>query len=821
MSRSSTDLPLSLTSFIGREREVEQVKRLLSTTRLLTLTGSGGAGKTRLAIKVAEDSQDAYNDGVGLVEFASLSEPSLIPQTVASAFQIQATENQDVAVVLQNYLASRNLLLVLDNCEHLIQAIAELSQSLLHGCRNIRILATSREALNISGETLFRVPSLAFPEPHYLPSLEIAAQYESIRLLVERAQAAKPQFQLTNANLQSVAQICARLDGMPLAIELAAARVKTLGVEQIAAQLVDAFRLLTGGSRTALPRQQTLRATIDWSNALLFEQERVLFRRLSVFAGGWTLDAAEYVCADKAGAIRELPLQRTEVLDTLSRLVDKSLVIVEEQENSVRYRFLETIRQYAREKLVEAGEAEEWQSRQLEFFGTLAQTADPHLRSAEQFTWLKRLASEKDNLRAALEWALQPDGQAGARHEMGLELAANLARFWTIQGDLREGRAWLEKMLEFGEDRVSASAVRARAMHGAGFIAWFQDDYDQAFNWLKKSETMWQALADPLGLAYTRIYLAHCLWASKDRAAARSMWEEGIVIFQSHDDRWGEAWSLAFLGRDARDSGNYEQARPLYLKSAELLREIGDQWAYAIIASHLGTIAFHLGDYASARKLIGERLALGRKMGSKLHIALSLSGLGGIASAEGDYPGATELFKEALVICHQIGNISEVVNNLTWLAWLMSKQGQFERAVRLDAAASKSRGTVNIGWWPLQSSTSDTLEIARAQLDQDAFDAAWEEGRAMTLEQAIAQVEQMTFAPKPLAPSPTEFPFGLTAREVEVLRLLARGLANQQIADQLVLSKRTVDAHLSSIYSKLDVTTRSAATRLAIDQKIV
>jgi len=383
------NLPRQLTSFIGREREMAEVKRLLTTTRLLTLTGSGGCGKTRLALQVAADLVEEFANGVWLVELAALTDPALVPQAVASALGVREEPGRPLLATLSDYLKAKRLLLLLDNCEHLVAACAYLAEALLRACPHLRILATSREALNIAGETVWRVPSLSLPDLLHLPSVEHLTQYEAVRLFIERALISRPDFVLTSQGAPSVAQVCHRLDGIPLAIELAAARVKVLSVEQIAARLDNRFRLLTSGSRTALPRQKTLRAAIDWSYDLLSETERMVLRRLSVFAGGWTLEAAEAICVGEG-------IEWHEVLDPLMQLVDKSLVMMEEQGGTVRYRLLETVRQYGRDKLPASGEADVVRGRHRDWYLALAERAEPELLGSNQAVWLERLETEHD-----------------------------------------------------------------------------------------------------------------------------------------------------------------------------------------------------------------------------------------------------------------------------------------------------------------------------------------------------------------------------------------------------------------------------------------
>src|ERR671917_1439263 len=425
-------LPSELSSFVGREEELAEVKRLLVNDRLLTLTGSGGCGKTRLALAVARELLEGFEDGVWLVELASLADPSLVPQVVASTLGVREQPGRSLTETLSDYLSSKKMLLVLDNCEHLIEGCAELAEALLRSCPELRVLATSREALGITGEVAWPVPSLSLPDVRRLPDIESLPSYESARLFVERAAAVKPTFALTEQNASSVAHICYRLDGIPLAIELAAARTKVLSVEEIAARLGDSFRLLAAGSRTAMPRQRTLHATMDWSHQLLSQKERVLFRRLSVFAGGFTLEAAESICAGEE-------LQRNEVLDLLSHLVDKSLVIMWEDRTGTRYRLLETIRQYGKERLEEVGEAAHVRERHAGCYLAVAEEAEPELKGERQVTWLEPLETEHENLRVTMAWLLgRGESEEAARLGWALWL------FWGIRTHLGEGRRAME-----------------------------------------------------------------------------------------------------------------------------------------------------------------------------------------------------------------------------------------------------------------------------------------------------------------------------------------------------------------------------------------
>ncbi len=483
-----------------------------------------GCGKTRLALQVAADLLDEFPDGVWLVELAALLDPVLIPQIVASTLgmreePVSPDEGSSVMSVgpsrdrallakLMDYLQPRHLLLILDNCEHLIAACAQLSETLLRACPNLRILATSREALGIAGETAWRVSSLSLPDLRKLPLAEGLREYEAIRLFIDRAKSTLPTFGVTNQNGPTVTQICQRLDGIPLAIELAAARVKVLSVEQLAVRLDDRFRLLTGGSRTALPRQQTLRAAIDWSYELLSKKERVLLRRVSVFVGGFSLEAVEAVCVGKG-------IEASEALDLLTHLVDKSLVVVEEQLGETRYRLLDTVRQYSREKLLESKEASAVRKRHRDWYVKLAERAEPEMHGPNQVIWLERLETEHDNLRAALEWSL-----GGGETEAGLRLAGAIWDFWRLHGYLSEGRRWLEGFLSRSSG-VSTPA-RVKALQAAATLGLFQCDFERATTLSEECLTLSRELGDKEGIAFSLINLGGLAgFSGRSRAGAR------------------------------------------------------------------------------------------------------------------------------------------------------------------------------------------------------------------------------------------------------------------------------------------------------------
>lgn len=507
------NLPVQLTSFIGREWELSQGKQWLAITHLLTLTGPGGTGKTRLALQLATEVSQEYLDGVWHVELAPLTDPALVPQTIAFALGVREQPGRTIFDSLGDYLRAKRLLLILDNCEHLIEIWAQLSDHLLRTAPGLKILATSRESLGISGEMTYRVPSLELPDPRQPSDLDELAQNDCVHLFVDRASAALPHFHLSPKNASAVIQICRRLDGIPLAIELAAARTKVFPPEQIAARLDDRFRLLTGGSRTALERHQTLQALIDWSYELLSEAERQLLGRLSVFSGGWSIEAVQAVCADESG---------DEGLDTLAHLVDKSLVIVEEEAEEGRYRLLETIRQYGRNKLLESGEVAMVRDRHLEYYLRFVELAEPKLRGAEQLEWLDRVEGEHGNLRAALAWSLESE-----KPNLALRLTGALHYFWELRGYFSEGQKWLDDALAHSgheQKMIDMEVVyRAKALYGAGRMrSLMLSDWDIAFGLIDESLRLYRLLGDKWWMAVVLDSIGYMLIFAGDFETARS-----------------------------------------------------------------------------------------------------------------------------------------------------------------------------------------------------------------------------------------------------------------------------------------------------------
>jgi predicted ATPase/DNA-binding winged helix-turn-helix (wHTH) protein len=617
------NLPVPSTNFIGRNQEIAELLRLMVSTRLLTLTGAGGCGKTRLALELAATVVDRFPDGVWVVDLAAICNPSLVTQTVASVLDVREGPNRPIREALSDYVRNRQILLVLDNCEHLIAACAQLAETLLRAAVRLRILATSRERLGINGETIWRVPSLSVPEPLEAASAETLAEYDAVRLFVERATAVDPAFTMTGANAPMVAQVCHRLDGIPLAIELAAARVNMLSITQIDSRLNDRFQLLTRGTHTAVARQRTLKATVDWSYDLLSDSERQLVGRLSVFAGGCTMEAAEEVTSGNGS-------EQGDVLDLLSGLVDKSLVNVDSYtDESRRYRFLETVRQYARERLLESGEAERLRDRHLAFFQELVHRAEPELTSARQVTWLNRLQREHDNLRLALESCLA----TAERAEQGLELAAALCWFWMKRGYFREGQAFLERALS--ASARTPSVLRAKALMSLGSLTFFQGDFIRTRSVLEESVTLGRAAGDLSVVGFSLGMSAVAALELGDIGQGIRLATEGQAAGRASAAPWVQGPSLACLAYLAMHEGDFDRAGQLHEEALELVRQQGEKWGMGITLFDLALLRVVQHRYAQARALCAEGIALYEEFGDRRGIAWCLGILSGAEAADG------------------------------------------------------------------------------------------------------------------------------------------------------------------------------------------
>jgi predicted ATPase/transcriptional regulator with XRE-family HTH domain len=778
----SHNLPIQLTSFVGREKEMAEVRQLLGGRddpvgrlpaggdvpperlyhRLVTLTGAGGCGKTRLALQVASQIVAEYPDGVWLVELAPLADPTLVPQTVATALGLKQEPGRPLLATLTDNLRGKQVLLILDNCEHLIATSAQLAEAVLRACPKLRLLATSREPLGIAGEVPFLVPSLSSPDPLHPIPVDTLTQYEAVQLFVDRAVTALPGFAVTNANAPSVVQVCHQLDGIPLAIELAAARVKLLQVEQIAERLDDRFQLLTGGSRTALPRHQTLAALIDWSYDLLSKPERVLLGRLSVFAGGWTLEAAEAVCANTVGADlgvgpgagagehtagehagSPLPLDETvvadirispdDILDLLTQLVNKSLVLAERRQGEeARYRMLETIRQYALEKLTTSGEADAVRRRHAAYYLALAEAVVPS--NPVPFARYDRMQPERDNLRAALTWSHSATGSA----ELGLRLA--WAMWEALEGEhWSERRGWMEGALAHAEaEGPDSPQVRARVLFELGFGLGMASDYVAAQARLADSLKLFQELGDLKSSAEALNRLGWLAREHGDATTARLRLEESLALCQELGDKAGIASALLTLGEVAVMQEDPARATALVEESLALLRHLGDTHGIAWAFNHLGHVAQLQGKYEQATRLHEESLTLLRKIDPEyIGVPEANHSLGETALAWGDAALAATHFRESVKLSRHLG----VPKFQAWcLAGVAALDEEPERAAWLWDAAEALRQSIGVREAPASRATRERL-IAQAceQLGEAAFAAAWAEGQAALPEQAMAQ----------------------------------------------------------------------------------
>ena len=763
------NLPTQLTTFIGREDEIAEVKQELELHRLVTLTGSGGTGKTRLSLQVAAQILDRFKDGVWFIELAPITDPELVPNTVAGILGVREEAGRPLMTTLMDWLSDQELLIILDNCEHLLDACARFTDSVLRGSPETRIMASSREALGIAGETAYRVPSLPTPNPKEQLNLEQLQECDSARLFIERATQTLTTFKVTNATVLPLTQICYRLDGIPLAIELAAARVKVLSIEQIAERLDDRFRLLTGGSRTALPRQQTLRALIDWSYHLLSDQERLLFRRLAVFVGGWTLEAAEAACSGDG-------IEAIDILDLLAHLVDKSLIIVENAGKESRYHRLETIRQYAREKLFETEEAARMRDRHLDYFRTLAEKAEIEIVNANQVAWLQRLDVEFDNIRAALEWSQEK------RVQDGLRLGSAIWRFCLRYGYTNELVEKLNQLLQHPQG-ILRTLARAKSLYVLSILAVWQSDYVRLRALADESYAIYKEIGDQggeaaglyaLGLAADRNADPNALslllqslalyrsmndktdicdvlivisQVSREVAQQQACLEEALALARARGDVITMAGALDNLGRIARDLGNFAQARAWLEESLEIQRPLGAP-GYVSTLGYLSILALYEGKLTEARAYLDEELALSRQPGMPVMLShlWTLVNMGFVALHEGNMIEAKEKFNLTIRQFQKANSLIGMVFAIEGLANLHVRQNRPGEAARLLAWSDAMRERINDPRPPVEQAWVERdLAVIHSQINDNEFIRLSVEGRTMTVEQAIAlAVEEKT-----------------------------------------------------------------------------
>ena len=692
---STDNLPLELTTFVGRQDDVATVGRMLLEHRFVTLTGPGGVGKSRLALRVARGLVSEYRDGVWWVELASLPDSRFVGQTVASALGVRNAADGGFELSLQRQLRTQQLLLVLDNCEHVLDVCATLVSGLLRRCEEVKILATSREPLRNSGERIWSVRPLSYPEAGPASAADVA-NCEAVRLFVDRAAAVDAEFTATDGNARALAEICQRLDGIPLAIELAATRIRALPVEQIAQRLDRSFELLSRGNRGGLPRHQTLAATIDWSVGLLAGAEQALFVALAVFAGGWTLEAAEFVCAAVVSEAEDVECEGA--VNVLVRLVEKSLVVTSTSEPAAdrRYRFLETVRQYARARfLADSPTAAALQERHARFYLEFAEAIEPHVNTASRQIVIRRIDAEHDNLRAAIDW--------GLRHnpDLALRLAGYLRWFWFHAGYWTEGRGWLNDALAASANRHDAvpAVVRAKALLGAGVLAWTQGDRASARRALEESVAVARARGDEHLLAEGTHFLANEILAEGDARTARSLADESIALYRRLNcDSFGLSVTLATAGIAAMALEDYGVARAVLEESAAIAREAGDKWALSLPLRNLGIVAFRLGEISQASSFLRDSLIVLRDLREKWFVSRCFETMAAIAAVQGDGERSARLFGAGEILRQEVG-------------------ASVLPAYRLDY----DRGVAAL----------------RCSLSEEAIHTAWKAGQTMTLDEAL------------------------------------------------------------------------------------
>jgi predicted ATPase/DNA-binding CsgD family transcriptional regulator len=818
--------PVQLTSFVGREQEIATVCMLLRRPeiRLLSLVGPGGVGKTRLSLQVAAHLDKDFADQVCFISLMETSDPELVVPTIAKALGLQELGSQPLLEFLHAFLREKHLLLLLDNFEQVIEAAPTLA-NLLGACPGLKILTTSRMVLQVSGEYIFYVPPLALPDLTRLPDEEKLLQYSAITLFLERARTVRPEFRLNEENSHMVAEICIHLDGLPLAIELAVPRLKVLSLQTLQERLHHMFQILTHNMRDAPVRQQALQNTLEWSYRLLSLREQHLFRFLSVFVGGCTLQAIETVWE-----LTGYPQERELILEGVASLLDKSMLYRSTQEaEEPRLLLLRTIREYGLHRLTLTGELEQIQLAHARYYLALAEEAEPALKGPQPRPWLERLLREYDNLREALRFLIAyRENETSMGTEMALRLGKALERFWIIGGHVKEGRDLLERALK--RSQGVSSSIRGNALCVIATLARYQGDFHYAATACEESLTLFGELGDLSGVASSLYRLGYIAWIRGDSATARSYYEESLTLSGSEQCKDARSETLYYFASMAFFQRDAQMARLLIEESLALSRELSDQYNIASALTILGWVSLLQEDVTVARSLQEESLIASRELGNQRGIAHSLSALGEIEYTMGNFVQACERYEESLALLMRLDDRLMIAIYLERLARVAVAQDEVIWAVHLLSTAQALRQIMGTPTTPIERVAGEHIFITLHTLvDEHVFITAWAKGQAMSPEQAIAarslstQATSLTQREKPPMMnilSPRSLHDDLTLRERDVLRLVAQGLTNAQVAERLVISPRTVNFHLTSIYSKLQVSSRSAATRYALESHL-